>query len=326
MSATSEILLEAVRRYTGVQGGSGPFKTIVPGLFILRVDRPRSPSHRIFKPALCVVLQGAKWTTFGDRRLDYAAGQALVVSLEMPSHGRVVEASPAKPFLGLVIELDLATMREVLGSLDHPSRPDGEVGGSSAFVTGFDGPMADCVRKLVGLLDTPEAILALYPAVMRELCYWLLTGPHGGDIARLVLGNGHDGRVLAAIQTLRIRFAESVRVEELARIAHLSASAFHRQFKALTAMTPLQYQKRLRLLEARNLLLAGAASAETIALQVGYVSASQFSREYARLFGAPPRRDVERLRVPLRAPAAGQERPVDRTPVLFRHPRPTVRL
>ena len=259
----SEILLEAVRRYTGTQGGSGPFETVVPGLIILRADRPRRPSHRLFKPALCVVLQGAKWTTFGDQRLDYAVGQALVVSLEMPSHGRVVEASPAKPFLGLILALDPATMREVLESLDQPPQPEGEVGGSSAFVTAFDGPVADCVRKLVGLLDTPEAIMALYPAIMRELCYWLLSGPRGGDIARLVLGNGHDGRVLAAIQTLRIRFAEPVRVEELARVAHLSASAFHRQFKALTAMTPLQYQKRLRLLEARNLLLDGTASAET---------------------------------------------------------------
>ena len=299
-----ETLLEAITRYTGAQGGLGPFETAVPGLVILRVDRPRRPSHRLFKPALCVVLQGAKWTTFGDQRLNYAAGQALVVSLEMPSHGRVVKASPAKPFLGVVIELDPATMREVLGSLDQPLRPDGEVGGSSAFVTGFDGPVVDCVRKLVGLLDAPGAVAALYPAVMRELCYWLLTGPRGGDIARLVLGNGHDGRVLAALQTLRSRFAEPVRVEELARVAHLSVSAFHRQFKALTAMTPLQYQKRLRLLKARNLLLAGTANAEAAALQVGYVSASQFSREYARLFGAPPRRDVDRLRTSLRAPVA----------------------
>ena len=144
-----------------------------------------------------------------------------------------------------------------------------------------------------------------------SLCYWLLAGPHGGDIARLVLGNGHDGRILAALQTLRVRFTEAVRVKELARIACLSASAFHRQFKALTSMTPLQYQKRLRLLEARNLLLAGTASAETAAFRVGYVSASQFSREYARLFGAPPRRDVDRTRVPGRQLAPTTRLPQD---------------
>ncbi len=321
MSAPSETLLQAVRRYAGAQGGSGPFETVVPGLIVLRADRPRRPAHLLFKPALCVVLQGAKWTTFGDQRLDYAAGQALVVSLEMPSHGRVVEASPAKPFLGLVIELDPATMREVLGSLDHPLPPGGGAGSRSAFVTGFDGPVAECVRRLVGLLDVPGAVPALHPAIMRELCYWLLASPHGGDIARLVLGNDHDRRVLAAIRALRIRFAEPVRVAELARVAHLSASAFHRQFKALTAMTPLQYQKRLRLLEARNVLLAGAASAETAAYRVGYASASQFSREYTRLFGAPPRRDIDRSHASLPSPPTAQEPPADRLPAL-RHPSP----
>ncbi len=296
MAPTSETLRDLVRRYTGAWGGPGPFGTVVPGLVLLRADRPRRAAHRLFKPALCAVLQGAKWTTFGHRRLNYAAGQALVVSLEMLSHGRVVEASPAKPFLGLVIELDLATLREVAESLPRLAPPEDEAGVHSAFVTGFEGPMAECVRKLVGLLDAPEAVAALYPAVMRELCYWLLAGPHGGDIVRLVLGTGHDRRVLAAIQALRSRFAEAVCVEELAQIAHLSATAFHRRFKALTATTPLQYQKRLRLLEARNLLLADTANAETAARQVGYVSASQFSREYARLFGAPPRRDVDRWR------------------------------
>ena len=168
------------------------------------------------------------------------------------------------------------------------------------FVTDFDGPMADGVRRAMRLLETPRAIPMLYPAIMREWCYWLLTGPRGGDIARIVLANGHDRRVITAIQALRARFAEPVRVEELARIARMSPSAFHRQFKALTSMTPLQYQKRLRLLEARNLMLADAATAETAAFRIGYESASQFSREYARMFGAPPRRDVAQLRTPLR--------------------------
>ena len=134
--------------------------------------------------------------------------------------GRVVEASPARPFLGLVIEFDPATMREVIGSLEQLSEP-GDEAGSSAFVTGFHGPGAECVWKLVRLLDTPEAIAALYPAIMRELCYWLLSGPHGGDIARLVLGGGHDRRVLAVVQALRARFAEPVRVAELVRLTHL---------------------------------------------------------------------------------------------------------
>ena len=295
----SETLLEAVTRYTRARTGQSVFATPMAGLAILRSDHPKPPSHRIFQPALCVVVQGAKCTTFGNKRFDYRAGQALVVSLEIPSYGRVVEATPDRPYLSVVVELDLPTMREVTAGLDGLAEPHGEMGGG-VFVTDFDGPMADCVLRMVRLLDTPKAIPALYPSLMRELCYWLLAGPRGGDIARIVLANGPDRRVVAAIQTLRARFAEPVRVEELARGAGMSPSAFHRQFKALTALTPLQYQKRLRLLAARHLLLADAATAETVAFRTGYGSASQFSREYARLFGAPPRRDVAQLRAPLR--------------------------
>ena len=295
----SETLLDAVTRYTNARIGRSVFATAIKGLAILRSDQPKPPSHRIFKPALCVVVQGAKCTTFGNKRFDYRAGQALVVSLEIPSYGRVVEATPDKPYLSVFVELDLPTMREVMEGLGDLARPGGEVGGG-VFVTDFDGPMADCVLRMVRLLDTPGAIPALYPSLMRELCYWLLAGPRGGDIARIVLANGQDRRVVTAIQTLRARFAEPVRIEELARIAGMSPSAFHRQFKALTSLTPLQYQKRLRLLEARNLLIADAATAETAAFRTGYGSPSQFSREYARMFGAPPRRDVVQLRAPLR--------------------------
>ena len=295
----SESLVEVVTRYTNARIGRSVFATAIKGLAILRSDRPKRPSHRIFKPALCVVVQGAKCTTFGNKRFDYRAGQALVVSLEIPSYGRVVEASPDKPYLSVVVEFDLPTMREVMEGLGDLARPKGEVGGG-VFVTDFDGPAADCVLRMVRLLDTPRAIPVLYPSLMRELCYWLLTGPRGGDIARIVLANGHDQRVLAAIQTLRARFAEPVRIEELARGARMSPSAFHRQFKALTSLTPLQYQKRLRLLEARNLLIADAATAETVAFRIGYGSPSQFSREYARMFGAPPRRDMVHMRAPLR--------------------------
>ena len=295
----SETLLEAVTRYTKARIGPSPFMTAIPGFAILRSDRPKLPAHHIFKPTLCVVVQGAKWTTFGTQRFEYRAGQALVVSLEMPSYGCVVVASPAEPYLSVVVEFDLAMMHAVLEGLEPLSQPQGELRGG-VFVTDFAGPLEDCVLRLVRLLDTPEAIPALYPFIMRELCYWLLAGPRGGEIARIVLAKGHDRRVITAIQTLRARFAETIRVEELARIARMSPSAFHLQFKALTAMTPLQYQKRLRLLEARNLLVADAATAETVAFETGYASPSQFSREYARMFGAPPRRDVARFRDPLR--------------------------
>lgn len=288
-------LLDAVKRFTDGQAGTSPFATAIEGLTILRSDHEKRPDHLIFKPALCIVLQGAKWAVFGDRHVDYRAGQALVVSVEMPAFGRVAEASPTEPYLGLIIEFDLAIMREVLEAMPNPPRPGGDIT-SSVFVTDFDGPLADCALRMVRLLDTPGAIPVLRAAIMREISYWLLTGPHGGDVVRMALGNDHTHRIVSVIHGLRGHFAEPMRIEDLAERAGMSPSAFHRKFKTITSMTPLQYQKQLRLLEARRLMMAEAANVETAAFLVGYESPSQFSREYARMFGTPPRRDVTALR------------------------------
>jgi transcriptional regulator GlxA family with amidase domain len=257
----------------------------------------------IMKPALCVVAQGMKWSTFGERRYEYKPGQALVVSVEMPAFSRVATPTSTEPYLAVAIEFDLAVMREVVERLDAPPVRQ-EHSGHGVFVTDFDGPLADCVLRMVRLLDTPRAIPVIAPLIMREICYWLLTGPHGGEVAKVALANSHAQRVVTAIHALRDQFAETIRIEELAAVAQMSPSAFHRQFKALTSMTPLQYQKQLRLLEARHLMVTGAANAESAAWRVGSESASQFSREYARMFGAPPRRDIAALMV--------QEQAVDR--------------
>jgi AraC-like DNA-binding protein len=293
-------LAGALLRYTGSQAGESPFMTAIDGLAILRSDHPKPPTHRISRPAMCIVAQGAKWATFGDNRLVYRAGQALVIGVETPSIGRVVEASPGEPCLVLAFELDLAIMRSVAEGLDAPPRVSG-VPGRGVFVTDFQGPLADCALRLVRLLDTPKAIPTLYPIIMREICYWLLTGPHGGDVARMVLVNSPSQPVINAMHSLRSRFRETVRVDELATIAGMSTSAFHRQFKALTSLTPLQYQKQLRLLEARRLMVSRAFNVETAAFEVGYESPSQFSREYARMFGAPPKRDLKHLQTIFRA-------------------------
>jgi AraC-like DNA-binding protein len=290
----SDQLAEALLRYTNGQSGESPFTTAIHGLAILRSDHPKPPSHLIFQPAMCIVAQGAKWATFGGNRLEYRAGQALVVGVETPSIGRVVEASPGEPCLVLAFELDMAIMRSVADALDPAPRPSGRPA-QGVFVTDFQGPLADCALRLVRLLETPKAIAALYPGVMREICYWLLTGPHGADIARLALKNSPSRPLIRAVHDLRRRFAEAVRVDELAAIARMSPSAFHRRFKALTSLTPLQYQKQLRLLEARRLMVSRAFKVEAAAFEVGYESASQFSREYARMFGAPPKRDLQRL-------------------------------
>ncbi len=288
-------LVKAIKAYTESQAGNGPFQTAIDGLTILRSDHEKPPHHLIFKPALCIVVQGAKWATFGGRRFDYRAGQALVVSVEMPALGAVAEASPSEPYLGIILEFDLAIMRDVMDALESPPAASGKVAGG-VLVTDFDGPLEDCALRLMRLLTTPTAIPVLYPAIMREICYWLLTGPHGSEVVKMTLTNSHAHRVIRAIHLLRDRFAESVRIEELARVARMSPSAFHRQFKAITSMTPLQYQKQLRLLEARRLMVSDAINVESAAFQVGYESPSQFSREYVRLFALPPRRDIDALK------------------------------
>lgn len=294
MTDMMDRLAEALLRYADSHPGESPFMTAIDGMVIMRSDHPKPPNHMLSRPAICVVAQGAKWAIFGGDRLEYRAGQALVIGVETPSVGRVIEANPGQPCLVLAFGLDLAVMRSVADGLDTPPKASGEPG-RGVFVTDFQGPLADCALRLVRLLDTPKAIPALYPGIMRETCYWLLTGPHGGDIARLALKNSPSQRVIDAMHNLRSRFTESIRIEELAEIAHMSASAFHRQFKVLTSLTPLQYQKQLRLLEARRLLVSCALNVEAAAVKVGYESPSQFSREYARMFGAPPKRDLRRL-------------------------------
>jgi len=288
-------LAEALLRYTDSQPGESPFMTVIDGLAIMRSDHPKPPSHMISRPAICIVAEGAKWAMFGDTTLEYRAGQALLIGVETPSTGRVVEASPGEPCLVLAFELDLAIMRSVAEGLDTPPIASGEPG-RGVFVTDFQGPLADCALRLVRLLDSPKAIPTLHPLIMREICYWLLTGPHGGDVARLTLANSPSQRVISAMHSLRNRFKETVRIEELAAVAQMSPSAFHRQFKALTSLTPLQYQKQLRLLEARRLMVSCAFNVEAAAFEVGYESPSQFSREYTRMFGAPPKRDIKHLR------------------------------
>jgi AraC-like DNA-binding protein len=292
-------LVQAILHYMARQPGESPFMTEIDRMMIMRSDHPKPPSHMIFRPSMCIVAQGAKWATFGGDQLEYRAGEALVIGVETPSIGRVVEASPGEPCLVLAFELDLAIIRSVAEDLNPPPQSSGEPG-RGVLVTDFQGPLADCALRLVRLLDSPKAISALYPVIMREISYWLLTGPHGGDIARLTLVNSPSRPVMNALHSLRDRFRETVRVEELAAIARLSASAFHRQFKTLTAMTPLQYQKQLRLLEARRLMVSTAISAETACFQVGYESPSQFSREYSRMFGASPKRDATAMQTALR--------------------------
>jgi AraC-like DNA-binding protein len=287
-----------LRRYTDARAAINPYPTGIDGFYILRSDLPKQPSHRLFRPALCITVQGAKWATFGDRRYEYGAGQAMVVTVEMPSRGAVYEASPDKPFLGFVFQLDLGVLHELAEQMQLHAQLDAAGPANapaSVCVVDLSAEALSCLSRAMRLLETFEAIRLLFDGIQRELCYWLLAGPGGEQLLRAATAGSHEDRLIAAIHDLKKRFAEPVRVDELAATAGMSSATFHRQFKASTAMSPLQYQKQLRLLEGRRLMLASGSNVETAATQVGYESASQFSREYTRMFGRPPRRDVRAL-------------------------------
>ncbi|TCK28150.1 AraC family transcriptional regulator [Ancylobacter aquaticus] len=284
-------LFDAITAYVESQGGGqGLFPTPMPGVNIIRSFQEVMPNRKIYQPSLCIVLQGAKQILFGSETLDYGAMECLVVSIELPGSGRIIKASADEPFVGMTVDLDVAVVRGMVEQLEElPSSPGG---GPCAFVTQVDEALADCIHRLMRMSDNPKAIPILYPSVMRDICYWLLSGPQGAEICRLSLPASNTERVAKAIHLLRDNIAQPMRVEQLAEAARMSPSSFHQHFKALTSMTPLQYQKQLRLLEARRLMVANAASVADASYKVGYESASQFSREYSRMFGVAPKRDV----------------------------------
>lgn len=290
----SSSLLDAVTGYIDAQGGGqGLFPTPLETVNIIRSFEERMPMRQIYRPSMCIVLQGGKQILFGDDVLDYGAMECLVVSVELPATGRIAEASPQAPFVGITIDLDVAMLREVLEQLDTPPAPAAP--GACVFVGKVDAPLEDCIHRLVRMCTTRQGLAILFPSVMREICYWLLSGPHGGELCNLALPESSIVRLVKAIALLRENFARTLRVEHLAEVARMSPSSFHQHFKALTSMTPIQFQKQLRLLEARRLMVSDAASVADAAYQVGYESASQFSREYARMFGVAPKRDALNL-------------------------------
>lgn len=288
-------LAQAFSSYVSTHGGPDALsETPVESVFLMCSTTTRLPFRKMYDPSLCIVAQGAKRIEVAETVLDYPAGTALAVSVELPGYGGVTEASADAPFLGMTIGLDMDMIRAVLDKLPAPPSPAPDA--SALFVERLTDAQQDCIIRLVRLLERPESVPVLYPAVMQELYYWLLMGPNGGQIARMVRSDSHTQRIADAIFHLRRDFRRPVRVEELAEVACMSPSSFHQHFKTLTSLSPLQYQKQLRLIEARRLMVTEAANVTSAAFEVGYESPSQFSRDYARLFGNPPKRDATTLR------------------------------
>jgi AraC-like DNA-binding protein len=290
----SDHLRNAILAYTDSHARTpdGLVPTELPQIALIRHDHETPLQHGFYDPALVVVVQGAKHVMLGETRFAYTAGHYLVVSVGMPVLASITDASPDHPYLALALTIDRNMLNELIDGIDRSAAPQAASARIGLFVGTLGEHQANAIERLVALLATPDALRALYPSITRELFYWTLAGRDGAELMRIALADSHTQRIGAAINTMRADLTQTIPVDQLAAIAHMSPSSFHQHFKAVTSMSPLQYQKQLRLLEARRLMIANGTDATRAAYHVGYESTSQFSREYARMFGAPPRRDV----------------------------------
>jgi AraC-like DNA-binding protein len=273
----------------------GSHQSALPSLVLNRGSSPTVCMPIVYEPCLAVVVQGRKRALLNDEIFNYDALNYLVVSVTLPAMGQILEATPERPYLSLRLNLDLEEVaRLVLKMGDRGPTP--ATADRGLFVARLDEPLLDAVLRMVRLLDTPEDIDVLAPVVQREIYYRVLRGDLGSRLVDLAQSEGGNHRVVRAIEWLKQHYVAPLRIDELADTVHMSPSALHHRFKAVTAMSPLQFQKHLRLHEARRMMFADGIECATAGHRVGYESASQFSREYRRLFGAPPRSEIARLR------------------------------
>ncbi len=267
----------------------------IPGLTLSRADRPTELSPAMYYPLLCVIARGRKRIFLGQEEFYYDPDCYLVASLDLPISGQVLEA----PCLGMTLALEPAKLAALL--LDIPAVAEKHTSPKAVAVNPLEDDLRDPLLRLLRLLDRPADIPVLAPGIEREILYRLLRGPRGALLRQMAMPCSHLSHVNRAIRLLQERYQEKIHTDELARAAGMSATSLHRHFRAATAMSPLQFQKRLRLQEARRLLLTRDLDASRVSFDVGYESASQFSREYRRLYGQPPARDAARARRALAA-------------------------
>lgn len=269
----------------------------IPGLGLSHREAPTELAGYIHEPSLCLVVQGSKRVVLGEEAFSYDEDHYLIVSVDLPVVGQILDASLEKPFLGMVLKLDPRMISQLIvdGNLAQPRTQQTTRGMAVSRVT---LAMLCAFQRLLDLLDQPEDIPVLAPLIQREIVYRLLMGEQGPRLRQVAAAGGTQGNQLAhAIDWLKQNYTQPLRVDDLAAHARMSTSTFHRHFRELTAMSPLQFQKRLRLHEARRIMFTDHLDATSVAFQVGYESSSQFNREYSRLFGAPPLRDIKGLRL-----------------------------
>ena len=285
-------LAELITRYAPEDG---VHQTTVSRLVLIRASHPNEPLHTLHKPALCIVAQGKKRVFVGDETVVYDRNEYLIVAVSLPVVGQIIEAEPSKPYLCLRLDFDPAVLGEVMTDLNFDIAPDEKIG-SGLMLSPATPELLSAAVRLAELLFSPRDVGYLAPLAERELLYRLFTGAQGEKMQEIAHADSHLQRINRAISWLKDHYREPFRIDDLAAAARMSPSALHQHFKAVTSLSPLQYQKRLRLQEARRLMVGLATGATDAGLSVGYDNPSQFSREYRRLFGEPPRRDAVRLR------------------------------
>lgn len=286
-------LAALVDRHTSSER-NGYYPTAIEPLVFVRCDNSKT-IEEVSEPLFAIVVQGNKKLSVNQELFQYGVAQYLVMSVDLPLSVCMIETTPDQPYLGLKLKLDPTQLCEIITQA-NPGTDKKENSVRGWCVSDASPSLIDCAIRLTRLLDTPQDISFLAPMIIREIYYRLLTDQQGEAVRQIATSGSNMQRIAEVIKQIKAEFTKPLRVEELAEQANMSAASFHRHFKAVSSMSPLQYQKHLRLVNARQIMLAEAIDATQAAYRVGYESTSQFNREYSRMFGAPPIRDIERLR------------------------------
>ena len=292
LAVATTMLAKSIDRWTGNENRRD---TAITGLRLSRWVTPTEPASYTLKASVCLIAQGVKRVLLGEDTYVYDANHFLITSVDLPVVAQIIEASREKPYLGLILELDLREISQLIVDSDLPLDRSWQAQKGMA-VGKLWLPLLNAFQRLIDLLDENENIQILAPLVLREIFFRLLTTNHGPRLQQIVTAGSHSHQISRAIDWLKTNYTRPLRINELAAYSGMSKSAFHNHFRLMTSMSPLQFQKRLRLNEARRLMLTENLDALTATFEVGYESPSQFSREYSRLFGAPPLRDIKNLR------------------------------
>ena len=292
MDVALEALGKSIARWT--EKGN-QLMTVIPGLSLYRRDAPTQPTSSMQEPSICLIAQGAKRVLLGDDTYVFDVHHFLITSVDLPTVVQVIQASREKPYLSLLLQLDQREIAQLMVD-SHLPPPRAQQSSRGMAIGEVTLPLLSACQRLIDMLAAPQDIPILAPLIQREIIYRLLVGDQGARLRQIASAGSQSHQIAQAIEWLKRHYTLPLRIEDLAAQVHMSPSTFHHHFRALTAMSPLQYQKWLRLNEARRLMLTERLDAATAAFQVGYESPSQFSREYSRVFGAPPLRDITYLR------------------------------